>query len=84
MRWYFDFFWLNIKGELLNGVGSFLLSLKLDSACHFIIILDFNFFYYAFRTFRWHKSSKIEKTFINVEYIGLDHVFDGIGLLLIL
>jgi len=70
------FFRLNIKSKLLNSVGIFLLCLKFDNACNFVIILYFYFFDDAFWTFRRHKSSEIEHSFINIEDIRFNHILN--------
>ncbi len=60
----FDFLRVNIKSKLLDGIR-FFLSLELDSARYFIMVLYFYFLDYTFWIFRWDQSSKIEESFIH-------------------
>lgn len=85
VRRYFDFFWLDVERELLDGVGSLLFGFQLNCAGYFIVVLNLYFLDQVFRRiFGGDKCTEVEDSLVDVKHVGLDHSLDGAGLMLVL
>jgi hypothetical protein len=69
---------------LLDGIGSFLLGLQLHRACNFVVVLYLDLLHDALWIFGRDEGAEVEESFIYVEDVRFDHIFNTAGLLLVL